>query len=132
MTSIPLGAATSGLDVWNLVMDSGPMAKLVLLCLLGFSVISWGIMAERFRRFRRAEEQNRAFLDRFRKGGGLAAIQDETKDLEWSPVAEIYRAGFREISLNPPPDHETYQGDALDAVDRVLRKNASVISALFR
>jgi biopolymer transport protein TolQ len=107
-------------------MDSGPMAKLVLLCLLGFSVASWGIMAERFRRFRRAEDQNRRFLERFRKGGGLAAIEDETRTLEWSPIADIYRAGFREISLNPPPDHDTYHGDALEAVARVLRKNASV------
>jgi biopolymer transport protein TolQ len=126
LTAIPPGTATPGFEIWNLVMDSGPMAKLVLLCLLGFSVASWGIMAERIRRFRRAEGQNRLFIERFRKGGGLAAIQDETNELEWSPVADIYRAGFREISLNPPPDHESLRGDSLDAVDRVLRKNASV------
>lgn len=126
MIATPLATTTSGLDVWHLVMDAGPMAKLVLLVLLGFSVASWGIMAERFRRFRRAEDETRSFLGRFRKGGGLAAIEDETKDLEWSPVADIYRAGFREISLNPPPDHASLSGDSLEAIDRVLRKNASV------
>jgi biopolymer transport protein TolQ len=123
---IPFATTASGFDVWHLVMDAGPMAKLVLLVLLGFSVASWGIMAERYRRFRRAEEESRAFLKRFQRGGGLAAIQDETKQLEWSPVADIYRAGFREISLNPPPDHDALRGDSLEAVDRVLRKNASV------
>jgi biopolymer transport protein TolQ len=126
LIATPLATTTSGLDVWHLVMDAGPMAKLVLLVLLGFSVASWGIMAERFRRFRRAEEETRSFLGRFRKGGGLAAIEDETKVLRWSPVAGIYRAAFREISLNPPPDHDRLSGDSLDAIDRVLRKNASV------
>lgn len=129
MIAIQLATATTGLDVWHLVMGSGPMAKLVLLILLGFSVASWGIMAERYRRFRRAELENRIFLARFQKGGGLAAIQDETKQLEWSPVADIYRAGFREISLNPPPDQDRLTGESLEAVDRVLRKNASVQSA---
>ena len=76
MIATQLAATTTGLDVWHLVMDAGPMAKLVLLILLGFSVASWGIMAERFRRFRRAETENRGFLRRFQKGGGLAAIQD--------------------------------------------------------
>ncbi|NIW35433.1 MAG: hypothetical protein GWN32_02445, partial [Gemmatimonadetes bacterium] len=27
---------------------------------------------------------------------------------------------------NPPPDHDRLHGESLDAVDRVLRKNASV------
>jgi len=55
----------------------------------------------------------------------LAAIQDATARLQASPLAHLFRAAFREISLNPPP-----QGGAdpatVSALDRVLRKNASV------
>jgi len=122
-----LAATASGaLDVWSLVMHSGVMAKFVLLCLAGFSVASWGVMTERFRRFLRAEAQTRDFLQRFHKGGGLAAIDDDTAHLEWSPVAQIFRSGFREISLNPPSEGQTLRGDSLDAFDRVLRKSAQV------
>ena len=117
--------ASSGLDVWSLVMDSGPMAKLVLLTLALFSVVSWGITVERFLRFRRAEEQSRTFLERFNKGGGLASIQEDTASLSLSPHADIFRAAFREISLNPPPDGQTWQGAQLDALDRIVRRNAS-------
>jgi len=123
---LPLLTSGSGLNVWSLVLDAGPMSKFVLLVLAGFSVFSWGIMAERHRRFRRAEQQSKAFVDRFHQGGGMAAIQDETAELTWSPLADIYRAGFREISLNPPPDGESVAGDALEAVSRVLRKHASL------
>ncbi|ANM32071.1 hypothetical protein ABI59_04095 [Acidobacteria bacterium Mor1] len=97
-----------------------------MLLLLGFSVFSWGIMAERMRRFRRAERESEKFLEAFHEGGGLAAIHDKTKKLEWSPIADIFRAGFREISLNPPPEGQALQGIHLDAIDRTLRKNATV------
>jgi len=121
-----LATPPTGLNVWHLVLDAGPMSKLVLLVLAGFSIASWAIMAERYRRFRRAEEQSRSFLERFHQGGGLAAINDETKPIRWSPLADIFRSGFREISLNPTTEGNTIRGEALEAVDRVLRKNASV------
>jgi biopolymer transport protein TolQ len=107
-------------------MDAGPMAKFVLLVLAFFSVVSWGIIAERYRRFRRAEEETRRFLHRFHQGGGLAAIQDDTKNLRWSPVADVFRAGFREISLNPPAESGAARSESLATVDRMLRKSASV------
>jgi biopolymer transport protein TolQ len=121
------------LNVWHLVMDAGPMAKFVLLILAGFSIASWSIIAERLRRFRRAEDESRRFLERFHQGGGLAAIQDDTTQLAWSPLADIYRAGFREISLNPPAEGGAFRGESLVTVDRMLRKNATVqISELER
>ena len=120
-----LAAAARGLDVWSLVMDSGPMAKFVLATLAIFSVVSWGITAERFMRFRRAERESETFLARFHEGGGLAAIHDKTTDLHWSPLADIYSAVFREISLNPPPDG-SWHGNELESVVRIVRRSASV------
>jgi biopolymer transport protein TolQ len=121
----PLAAAPQGLNVWSLVFEAGPMAWTVLGVLALFSVISWGIVAERWRRFRRAEAETNEFLDRFHQGGGFAAIQDETAGLKWSPVAEVYRAGFREISLNPVGEGALH-GESLEAVDRMLRKSSGV------
>ncbi len=125
MHTLLIGNAASGLDVWSLVMDAGPMAKFVLLTLAMFSIVSWGIAAERFLRFRRAERESDQFLSRFHEGGGLAAIQDATASLKWSPLADIYRSGFREISLNPPAEGGQWYGPALEAVNRVVRKSAS-------
>jgi biopolymer transport protein TolQ len=120
-----LGTSTPSLEVWSLVWNAGPMAKFVLLVLIGFSVGSWAIMTERWRRFRRAEREADDFLDVFHEGQGLAEIHDQTKELEWSPPADVFRAGFREISLNPTPTGRI-EGDSLEAVDRTLRKNANV------
>jgi biopolymer transport protein TolQ len=101
------------------------MAKLVLGVLALFSVVSWGVIAERWVRFRRAERESRSFLHSFHEGGGLAAVQDATASLQWSPVADVYRAGFREISLNPPPESGPTAA-TVEAVDRMLRKSAAM------
>lgn len=126
MTPILLAVQSSDLDVWSLVMGAGPMAKFVLFVLAAFSVISWGVIAERWHTFRTAERESEAFLEKFSAGGGLAAIQDATQTLRRSPIASIFRAGFREISLNPPPAGIATDAASLEALDRVLRKNASV------
>jgi len=121
----PLLATSPGRDVFSLVMAAGPMAKFVLLVLALFSVVSWGFAADRFIRYRRAEDESRIFLMRFEQGGGLASIHDATTELESSPLAGIYRAGFREISLNPPAEGDSWHGEQLEALERVLRKSAS-------
>ncbi len=125
MIAAQLAAQTPELDVWSLVMGAGPMAKFVLLTLAVFSIVSWGITAERFMRFRRAEIESGTFLGRFHKGGGLAAIQDDTVQLKWSPHAGIFRAVFHEISLNPPPPGESWHGAELESLHRIVRRNAS-------
>ncbi len=125
MTPLLLAAAPRSLDVWSLVMDAGPMAKFVLFVLVSFSVLSWGIMTERLRTFRRAERRSDAFLLRFQQGGALAALQSDAKSLGANPVADVFRAGFREITLNPRPEGAPLEGTHLEALDRMLRKSAS-------
>ena len=125
MTPLLLQIAPHRLDVWTSVTSAGPMGKFVLAVLAVFSVVSWAIIAERWRTFRRAERESDAFLERFHRGGGLSAIKDDVRALDRSPLAQVFFAGFREISLNPPAAG-TPTGDDLDALDRLLRKSASV------
>lgn len=126
MSPLFLAVQAGDLNVWSLVMESGPMAKFVLLVLIAFSVMSWGVIAERWHTFRSAERESDLFLKKFSAGGGLASIQDATQSLRRSPLASIFRAGFREISLNPPPTGVATDALSSEALDRVLRKSASV------
>ena len=83
-------------------------------------------MAERFRTFRRAERESDAFLDALQRG--RSARRDPARDaarLATSPVADVFRAGFREITLNPVANGRPLEGSHLEALDRMLRKSAS-------
>ena len=125
MTPTILQVSTGGLDVWSLVLDAGPMGKFVLLVLAGFSIISWGIIADRFRAFRRAERESDLFLERFEAGGELGSIRDATLPWKTSPLTHVFQTGLREITLNPPPQGSALGGSDLEALDRMLRKSAS-------
>ena len=125
MAPVLLAAAPRSLDVWSLVMDAGPMAKFILFILMLVSVASWAIMSERFRAFRRAERESKAFLEQFQQGGTLAALHGAASAYPKSPLADVFRAGFREITLNPRPEGAPLQGAPLEALDRMLRKSAS-------
>ena len=126
MTYSLLAAVTPGeLNVWSLVWEAGPMAKFILLVLAVFSFSSWTVIFDRWRRFKRSDQSSVDFLVAFHKGDGLARTHENTKNLAGSPVADIFRSGFRELSLNPPPAGEAVEGSSLESLHRTLRKTAS-------
>src|SRR2546422_6871815 len=59
-----LAVTTAGFqgDILRLVVDSGPLVKIVLLVLLGFSVLSWSVIIERYRSLKQAEADSIRFL----------------------------------------------------------------------
>ncbi|MDH3284287.1 MAG: hypothetical protein OEQ13_06065, partial [Acidobacteriota bacterium] len=73
---LPLAADLGGASVFELILSTGPVGKLVLLVLLGASVVGWGIIVERARLFRAAARETRAFLSRFHGGARLAELRD--------------------------------------------------------
>jgi len=53
-------------SVADLLAQTGPVAKFVLLLLLGFSILSWAIIYIKWRRFKKLREQGDVFLRAFR------------------------------------------------------------------
>lgn len=125
----------SGISVLHLVLQAGPVAKGVLLLLLFFSVASWAIILMKLRILRKAERQSDKFLDAFRNSRNLSAMNEEARRYPASPVAALYREGFRELSYhvkgnphsggnpgqpnpNVPPERS---GEILEGISRMLR-----------
>src|SRR5213592_4632679 len=67
--------------ILELLGESGPMALCVLGMLGLLSIVSWGIMIERWRRFRLAERESRAFQQRASMRSGLADLSEFGKHL---------------------------------------------------
>ncbi len=80
-----------------MVLQAGPVVKLVLLLLLAFSVVSWTIILMKFRLLRRARRESDRFQEIFWKSKSLAVAYQESKDLQYSPVAEVFRVGYQEL-----------------------------------
>lgn len=82
---------SSEISILNLILDSGAVAKTVIVVLLTFSIVTWAIMAERWRYFRRAQAQSAEFLAFFRSERNYRQVYAAASKLPFSPAAAVYR-----------------------------------------
>src|SRR5579863_8589292 len=83
--------------VAELLMGTGPVVQAVLWVLVAFSVCSWGIIIYKFRQIQQARKQSERFITLFWESKNLAAIHSASIDLQRSPVAQVFRAGYQEL-----------------------------------
>ncbi len=100
------------MNALTLVAQAGPVAKGVLAVLLVFSLASWTIIFLKFRALGRADRQDERFLRLFREGKQLSSMYEDSRRLTHSPLAGLFREGYRELSymLKGNPGHSGQAG----------------------
>ena len=93
----PGGPAVTDLDIIPIILHAGPVVKGVMLILLMFSITCWGIIFAKLIQLSRAKKQTAEFLDIFWGSRNLSTAYHETRHLESSPVAAIFRLGYIEL-----------------------------------
>ena len=96
MHFLPLLAAFDGGEIFDMISNMGPVAKLVLVALLLFSLLSWAIILTKWGLLRRAKMQSGRFVRAFRKAQRLqdiAAVADQFKP---SPLVGVFEGGYEE------------------------------------
>ena len=78
-----------------LVEQTGWVARVVLLMLLGFSLFSWALIFQKSRLFARINQQTALFLRIFRSNKTLP--DPKQMGTGGSPLETLYAAGYREI-----------------------------------
>jgi biopolymer transport protein TolQ len=81
----------------NLIAQAGIVAKGVLVVLLFFSLACWTIIFLKLGTFRRADRQDERFLRLFRESKSLHAAYEDSRRLPLSPLASMFREGYREL-----------------------------------
>jgi biopolymer transport protein TolQ len=127
-------AGAGGVDFVRLIADATWLSKSVLLLLLLFSAVSWGIILSKLWQYRRAERDTETFLSVFRKSTKFSEVQTICASVPASPLVGIFQAGYAELNTqlrhpaNRQPDGEPKPSataarptlKSLDAVDRAL------------
>jgi biopolymer transport protein TolQ len=88
------GLQTSAID---LILQAGLMAKLVLVCLMGASLFSWSVILMKQQTIKVARKQSQLFLNTFWYGQDLEEIYTKSEQYTHSPVANVFKAGFKEL-----------------------------------
>jgi len=107
---IPLTAGVFDTQVLKHVMLAGPIVKLVLLLLIVFSVVSWAIIFLKFRLFKGIERNQAGFARAFAEGKSLSALYEQAEKGEKSPLTEVFRAGYLELTRIQRERGEATQG----------------------
>lgn len=81
-----------------MIRHSGIVAKIVLLFLLFFSVVSWAIIISRYLLFSRARKEGEYFLRAFRKSRKFSDVTTVCEKLPNTPLVAIFQAGFNELN----------------------------------
>ena len=81
----------------RLLAQTGWVARIVLLILLVFSVLSWAIMYRKYTTFRRAREHTAKFLEAFRGSASLPESHPLAAAFPGTPLASVYAAGMKEL-----------------------------------
>ncbi len=115
----------------DLVMGAGPVVQIVLYLLILFSVASWGIILFKFRHLREAKIQSARFTEIFWESRNLASIHEASQELEASPVAQVFTAGYEEllrVSRRNAAEAEGLTTDlsGVDNVARAMKRAANV------
>jgi len=110
----------------ELFWNAGLVVKLVLLVLIYFSVVSWGIILLKFLVVQRAARDTQGFLDLFWDKKRFDLIFQGLKDYEASPLTTLFREGYQEMRKDQRGrDESERRGDfegRSDALVRVLRR----------
>lgn len=85
------------MSIMKLVMDAGPVVKMVMVVLLIFSVISWAIIFLKAILLRKAKKESDIFLKIFWESRQLEDIYNSSKHLIHSPLVEVFSAGYVEL-----------------------------------
>lgn len=95
-------ASAIGGEITSLIETSGIVAKLVLLILLVFSVMSWAIIFAKWGLFRRARVQSNRFVRAFRKSQRIQDVSAVADQFKPSPLVAVFEGAYDELRKQAP------------------------------
>ncbi len=128
-------ARAAAADFAALVFSAGPVVKFVMVLLLLFSVVSWGIILYKLWAYRGIEKQTATFLDVFRKSTKFSEVQTVCPSLGGSPLVGMFQAAYAELTAqlrqaqpaaSPGVPAQRPILRSITAVDRALLRASSI------
>ncbi len=124
------GSGQVDTDIITLITHASAAAKVVLVILLIFSAVSWGVVFYKVWQFGRVRRQSSTFLEVFRKSAKFSEVAAVCRTLSASPLVGIFQSGYAELNsqlrtgnadpAKPSPAAGRPTLRSLDAVDRAL------------
>ncbi len=87
-----------GLNIWQILWESGIVVKIVLVLLLMSSVLSWTIIWKKWQQLKTVTEANNKFLQFFKTSSSITDINREANENHDGTMSLMYRRGYEELN----------------------------------
>lgn len=106
--------------IWD---QATPEAKVIIFCLLVFSIIAWTVMINKAIQMRRAKKLNSYFNTEFKTQKQVLGIFDRRLQVEGCPMFMVYQAGSMELDarLKNPTAEARKRHVSLKSMEHVKR-----------
>src|SRR5687768_13100376 len=103
-----VGATTQQSQMGYIWSSATIEAKVIIVCLVIFSIFAWGVMVSKAIQMRRAKKLNLFFDTEFRSQRNVLGIFDRRVQVEGCPLFTVYQDGCIELDARlRGPDGET-------------------------
>ena len=113
------------LDILSLVLQASGVVMGVLVLLAFFSLVSWYIIGYKLIYLHRAHSESDRFLEIFWRSKRLDAIYQSAEELRRSPISQVFKAGYIELSKikagEGGGDKASWLGD-MQSIERALER----------
>ena len=122
--------AGQGVNLWEVVLHAGTVARMVLLLLGIFSITSWVIIFQKAFLMARCKRATERFRAAFRRTADWRELKAASGDYALSPLVGLFNAGYMEVThqLRPAPGTtgQKAQIRSIEAVERCLQRSSVV------
>jgi biopolymer transport protein TolQ len=118
---IGVGEADNG-DLLSLFEQAHPIVKAVMLLLAGMLLVGIYIIFYKYLYVRRATRESQQFTESFWRSRDIEQIYKHAQMLRWSPVSQMFLAGYTELAKIASDERLKNDQDKLDNIERALRK----------
>jgi biopolymer transport protein TolQ len=126
-----LTSNAANLGVIDLVYQSGPVAKFVLVLLLIASIFCWSIIFTKWITLRKVREENNEFLEIFTHGKTIEEVLEKSEKYSSSPIAAVFRSGVRELKKLSGEEMQHASSGKIENIQRaIFRASGSEIASL--
>lgn len=87
-----------GLNIWQILWESGIVVKIVLILLVLASALSWAIIWQKWQQLKTVSEANQKFQQFFKSSTSIADINREATENHESTMSLMYRKGYEELN----------------------------------
>lgn len=123
---------SGNMDIWQIILEAGPVVKLVMLLLLVAQFFSWAIILYKWKMLKKIDQENSEWDKYFQQNMGsenfLTEINKISTEYDYSTYNMIFKRGYQEIvrvGSGGEKAGDYIRSHGLEFIDRAIKKGVN-------